>query len=126
MSQALIKHGYQQAKKLLFIQALLVVFVASLGLLKEFKVVIALLSGGLAVFLANCFFVYKAFSKSGAQANKQVVSAFYIGETIKILLAVGFISLAFWLLPGFEIYALIGYVAALLSQWLAPLIIKTH
>ena len=126
MSQALVKNGYQQAKKLLLIQAILILLVASLGLIKEFKVAIALLSGGMAVFLANCFFVYKAFSKSGAQANKQVVGAFYVGETIKIFLAVGFISLAFWQLPGFEIYALTGYVAALLSQWLAPFIIKTH
>ena len=126
MSQALVKDGYQQAKKLLLIQAILILLVASLGLIKEFKVAIALLSGGMAVFLANCFFVYKAFSKSGAQANKQVVGAFYLGETIKIFLAVGLISLAFWQLPGFEIYALTGYVAALLSQWLAPFIIKTH
>jgi len=126
MSQALIKNGYQQAKKLLIIQVALVLLVASLGLLKEFKVAIALLSGGLAVFLANCFFVYKAFSKSGAQANKKVVRAFYFGETVKIILAVGLISLAFWQLPGFEIYVLTGYVAALLSQWLAPVIIKTY
>ncbi|WP_196139805.1 ATP synthase subunit I [Aliikangiella sp. G2MR2-5] len=126
MSQALIKNGYQQAKKLLVIQTLIVALVASLGLIKELKVAIALLSGGLAVCLANWFFVYKAFSKSGASANKQVVNAFYIGETLKIGLAVGFISLAFWQLPGFEVFALAGYVVALLSQWLAPIIIKTH
>ncbi|WP_281281955.1 ATP synthase subunit I [Aliikangiella coralliicola] len=108
------------------IQALIIAFVSCFGLIKEFKVAVALLSGGMAVFLANCFFVYKAFSKSGAQANKQVVGAFYLGETIKIFLAVGLISVAFWQLPGFEIFALAGYVVALLSQWLAPIIIKTH
>ena len=126
MSQALIKRGYQQAKKLLIIQALIIVVVASFGLLKEFKVAIALLSGGVAVFIANLFFVYKAFSKSGAQANKQVVKAFYFGETIKIILSAVLLVVAFLMLPGFEIYVLMGYVAALLAQWLAPVIIKTY
>lgn len=126
MSQALIKQGYQQAKKLLMIQALILVVVASFGLLKEFKVAMALLSGGVAVFLANLYFVYKAFSKSGAQANKQVVRAFYFGETVKIILLASLLIVAFLILPGFEIYVLVGYVAALLSQWLAPVIIKTY
>ncbi len=126
MSRALIQNGYQQAKKLLVIQLILLVVIASFGFIKEFKVAVALLSGGMAVFLANCFFVYKAFSKSGAQANKSVVKAFYFGETIKIFLALGLVTIAFWQLPSYEIYALVGYVAALLSQWLAPVIIKTH
>lgn len=126
MSHALIKRGYQQAKKLLLLQAVLILLIASLGLFKEFQVAIALLSGGIAVFVSNCFFVYKAFSKSGAQANKQVIRAFYFGETVKIILSAGLIVASFLLLPGFEVYVLAGYVAALLCQWLAPVIIKTH
>ena len=126
MSQVLIQRGYQQAKKLLLIQTLLILVVASFGLLKELMVAVALLSGGLAVLLANGFFVYKAFSKSGAQQSKQVVRAFYFGETVKIILSAGMIVLAFLLLPGFEVYVLVGYVAALLGQWLAPVIIKTY
>ena len=126
MKQALIKRGYQQAKKLLLIQAILLVVIASFGLLKEFKVAIALLSGGLAVYLANCYFVYKAFSKSGAQQSKKVLSAFYFGETVKIILSAGLLVAGFLFLPGFEIYVLVGYVAALLGQWLTPVIVKTH
>jgi len=126
MSQALIQRGYQQAKKLLFIQAFLILVVASFGLLKELMVAVALLSGGAAVFIANSFFVYKAFSKSGAQQSKQVVRAFYFGETVKIILSASMIVLAFLLLPGYEVYVLVGYVAALLGQWLAPVIIKTY
>lgn len=126
MSHALVQQGYQQAKKLLIIQALLILAVASVGLLQDFMVAVALLSGGVAVFIANCFFVYKAFSKSGAQANKQVVNAFYIGEAVKILLSVVLIVTAFVLLDGFEIYVLVGYIAALLAQWLAPMVVKTH
>jgi len=126
MSQALIQRGYQQAKKLLLIQAILIVLVAAFGLFKELKVALALLSGGGAIFLANSFFVYKAFSKSGAQQNKQVVRAFYFGETVKIILSAALIVVAFLFLPGFEVYALIGFVIALLGQWLAPVIIKTN
>lgn len=126
MSQILVERGFKQAKKLLLIQTSLVIVVASLGLLKELMVAIALLSGGMVIVLANSYFVYKAFSKSGAQANKQVVRAFYFGETVKIALSVGLIIVAFLLLPGFELYVLVGYVSALLYQWLAPFIIKTH
>lgn len=126
MRQALIKRGYQQARKLLIIQAILIVVMASFGLLKEFEVAIALLSGGMAVFIANSYFAYKAFSKSGAQQTKKVVSAFYFGETVKIILSAGLLIAGFLFLPGFEIYVLVGYVAALLGQWLTPVIIKTH
>ncbi|MGX5175575.1 ATP synthase subunit I [Aliikangiella sp. IMCC44653] len=126
MSQALVARGFKQAKKLLFIQLILTLVVASLGLLQEFKVAVALLSGGIAVFLANLFFVYKAFSKSGAQKSKQVVRAFYVGEAVKIVLLAGLLVLSFLLLPSFELYVLVGYVAALLFQWLAPVIVKTH
>ena len=126
MSQSLVKRGHQQAKKLLLIQALILVVVASLGLFKDFMVAIALLSGGIAVFIANFYFVYKAFSKSGAQQSKKVVGAFYFGETVKIVLSAGLLVVGFTLLPGFELYVLVGYVLALLSQWLAPVIVKTH
>lgn len=126
MSSALIKSGYQQAKKLLLIQFICVLVVASLGLFIELEIAIALLSGGIAVWLANCYFVNKAFSKSGARVNKQVMSAFYFGETVKILLAVGLLIIAFITFPGVELYVLAGYIAALLMQWLAPIIIKTY
>jgi len=126
MGHPLIRRGYQQAKKLLLIQAVILVAIATTGLFIEFKIAMALLSGGMAVFIANSFFVYMAFSRSGAQANKKVVSAFYLGETVKIILSAGLIIAAFLLLPGFEVFVLVGYVAALLSQWLAPVIIKTY
>lgn len=126
MNQALIKRGYRQARKLLFVQAGLLLLVASFGLFKEFKVAIALLSGGVAVLLANSYFVYKAFSRSGAQQSKKVVGAFYLGETVKMVMSAGLLVVGFMVLPGVEIFVLVGYIAALLSQWLTPVIVKTH
>jgi len=126
MSQALIKRGYQQAKKLLVIQAIIIIMIASFGLFKEFKVAIALLSGGMSVLLANLYFVFKVFTNSGAQANKQVVRAFYLGESVKVAISVILLVVAFILLPGSEMYVLVGYIIALLLQWLAPMIVKTH
>jgi ATP synthase protein I len=126
VSRSLVKRGQQQAKKLLLIQAVLILLVASLGLFKELKIAAALLSGGIAVFIANSFFVYKAFSKSGAQQSKKVVGAFYFGETVKIILSAGLLIAGFMVLPGFELYVLVGYVIALLTQWLTPVIVKTH
>ena len=126
MGQALIKRGVQQAKRLLYIQLIWIVVVASFGLLMGLKIAAALLSGGMAVFLANSYFVYKAFSRSGAQQNKKVVGAFYLGEVVKVVLSTTLLVVGFILLPSFEIYVLVGYIAALLSQWLAPVIVKTH
>ncbi|MFK5949313.1 MAG: ATP synthase subunit I [Methylococcales bacterium] len=126
MSHALIKDGYKQAKRLLLIQFALVVIVSALGLLKEFQISIALLSGGIVVLLSNLYFVVKAFSHAGAQQAKQVLRAFYLGEAVKIMMLSGLIAIAFKLLPGFEMYVLVGYVIALLAQLLAPVIIKTE
>ena len=126
MSQALIKRGFEQAKRLLVIQFVLLLVIASLGMLKDFKITIALLSGEMSVFIANLYFVFKVFSKSGAQANKQVVRAFYLGETLKIVISVSLLVSAFMLLPGKEVFVLVGYIAALLMQWLTPAIVKTH
>ncbi|MEP1743305.1 MAG: ATP synthase subunit I [Kangiellaceae bacterium] len=126
MSHALVKRGYQQAKQLLLIQALLLLAIAGLGLIKDLSVAIALLSGEMSVFIANLYFVYKVFSKSGAQASKQVVRAFYLGETVKIMISVGLLITAFIWLPGKELFVLVGYIAALLTQWLTPAIVKTH
>jgi ATP synthase protein I len=126
MSHALVKRGYQQAKQLLLIQALLLLAIAGLGLIKDLSIAIALLSGEMSVFLANLYFVYKVFSKSGAQASKQVVRAFYLGETVKIMISVGLLITAFIWLPGKELFVLVGYIAALLTQWLTLVIVKTH
>jgi ATP synthase protein I len=126
MSQTLIKQGYSQAKKLLAIQAIVILLVACLGLLRDFQTVLALLSGGVSVLLANGYFVYKVFAKSGAQANKQVVSAFYVGESIKIAISLSLLVLSFIALAGSEVYVLVGYIMSLILQWLAPAIVKTN
>jgi len=126
MSQTLIKQGYSQAKKLLAIQAIVILLVACLGLLRDFQTVLALMSGGVSVLLANGYFVYKVFAKSGAQANKQVVSAFYVGESIKITISLSLLVLSFIALAGSEVYVLVGYIVSLILQWLAPAIVKTN
>ena len=126
MSHSLVKKGYQQAKKLLLIQMIIIILMTSLGLFKEFKIAIALLSGGMAVLLANVYFTYKAFSKSGAQQVKNIVSAFYFGATVKMVLSATILVVGLVFLPGLEVYVLVGYVVALISQWLTPVIIKGY
>ena len=113
MSQVLVKKGFEQAKRYLRVQAIIIVSVSLVALFKDFQITIALLSGGMAVFLANLYFVFKVFSQSGAQANKQVVSAFYLGESVKIIISIGLLVLAFIQLPGKEVYVLSGYILAL-------------
>jgi len=126
MNQTIIKQGYRQAKKLLAIQTLVISCFACIGLLKDFQTALAFLSGGVSVLLANGYFVYKVFAKSGAQANKQVVSAFYLGESIKIAISLSLLVFAYLVQPGSELFVLVGFIASLLLQWLAPIFVKTH
>lgn len=126
MSQHLVRQGHKQAKKYLLIQATTVLVVAIAFLLKELQVAIALLSGGMVVVIANFYFVYKVFSHSGARATQKVVSAFYLGESIKMVISAGMLAVVFVWFAENESYVLSGYVLAYLLQWIVPAIVTSH
>lgn len=124
MSQSLAKKGRQQAYKMVLIQLAICVGLTLIGLAISSQVSFSLGVGSAIVVLVNFIFATIVFKKSGAQAAVEVNRAFKIGESIKILLTIALLILAFTLLPVHPPALLLGYVIIVLSQWFAPLIIK--
>lgn len=125
MSESLAKQGRKQAYKMVLLQLGISVALVLIGLLISWQVSMSLGVGSLIVIVAHFVFATIVFRKSGAQAAEAVQKAFKIGESLKILLTIGLLIFAFTVLPVHPPSLLIGYVVIVLSQWFAPLIIKS-
>ncbi|AUD80002.1 hypothetical protein CW740_12355 [Kangiella profundi] len=125
MSESLAKQGRKQAYKMVLLQLGISVALVLIGLLISWQVSMSLGVGSLIVIVAHFVFATIVFRKSGAQAAEAVQKAFKIGESLKILLTIGLLIFAFTVLPVHPPSLLIGYVIIVLSQWFAPLIIKS-
>lgn len=125
MSESLAKQGRKQAYKMVLLQLGISIALVLIGLLISWQVSMSLGVGSLIVIVAHFVFATIVFRKSGAQAAEAVQKAFKIGESLKILLTIGLLIFAFTVLPVHPPSLLIGYVVIVLSQWFAPLIIKS-
>lgn len=125
MSESLAKQGRKQAYKMVLLQLGISVALVLIGLLISWQVSMSLGVGSLIVIVAHFVFATIVFRKSGAQAAEAVQKAFKVGESLKILLTIGLLIFAFTVLPVHPPSLLIGYVVIVLSQWFAPLIIKS-
>lgn len=125
MSESLAKKGRNQAYKMILLQLGISLALVLIGLLFSLQVSVSLGVGSLIVIIAHFIFATIVFRKSGAQAAEAVKKAFKIGESLKILLTIGLLIFAFTVLPVHPPSLLIGYVIIVLSQWFAPLIIKS-
>lgn len=124
MSSSLAKKGRNQAYKMVLIQLAISIGLTLVGLAISSQVSFSLGVGSAIMVLVNFIFATIVFRKSGAQAAVEVNRAFKVGESIKILLTIGLLIVAFTLLPVHPPALLLGYVIIVLSQWFAPLIIK--
>ena len=95
-----------------------------IGLLISGIISLSLGVGSLIVVLVNFVFATIVFRKSGAQAALEIKRAFAIGESVKLMLTILLLVIAFNVLPVHAGSLLIGFVVIVLSQWFAPLIIK--
>lgn len=125
MSESLAKEGRKQANKMVLLQLGISAALVLIGLLISWQVSMSLGVGSLIVIVAHFVFATIVFRKSGAQAAEAVHKAFKIGESLKILLTIGLLIFAFTVLPVHPPSLLIGYVIIVLSQWFAPLIVKS-
>ncbi|MGX2042169.1 ATP synthase subunit I [Methylocaldum sp. MU1018] len=79
------------------------------------------LFGGLAAFLPNAYFAAKFGFSDKTRAAKNVVRAFYIGETIKIIITAGLFILIFQLPNILFLPLFAGFASALMVFWFALL-----
>lgn len=79
--------------------------------------------GGLVCVLPNIYLYRRVFSFFGARQAKKIISAFYWGEAIKLLLTaicfVGALQIP-WILP---LWVFLGYIFAQIGFWIAPIVL---
>ena len=126
MKQTLTATGKQLAAKLIRAQAGTIFLLACVFSLVQpiagYTYFWGVVGGGLAVIIPTALFAWRAFSQGGARAAKQIVSNFFAGEALKISFAVVLLIglLVFTTLPLSAVLS--GYIAALIVQWLAPIL----
>ncbi len=108
--------------KILFLQLQAIIFVCCFFVLTDsWSSALNPLLGGGAAFLPNVYFALR-ISRAQGQTPKQIVNAFYAGESGKLLLTVALFIMIFQL-PTVKLLPLLtGYVAVLSIFWVALLL----
>jgi len=84
------------------------------------------LLGGMIFLVPHSYFAFKAFSTSGARAANRMVNAMLFGETVKLILTALFFAAVFMAVEPIDVVALLfTYAVMVVSQWLAPLALKS-
>jgi ATP synthase protein I len=125
MSQSLARKGRMQAYKMVLVQLVISFILFLIGLMISGTVSLSLGVGSLIVVVVNFIFATIVFRKAGAQAALDIKKALNLGESLKLMLAAALMAFAFIVLPVEGAPLLIGYSIIVLSQWFAPLIIKS-
>ncbi|MDX1705792.1 ATP synthase subunit I [Pseudidiomarina sp.] len=123
MAKTLTSTGKQLAARLLRVQGgTLFLMACVFSLLNSYEYFWGVVGGGMAVMIPTALFAWRAFAVGGARAAQQVVSNFFAGEGIKIVLTIALlvILLVFTTLPLSAVVS--GYIAMLLVQWLLPIL----
>ena len=125
MSQSLARKGRMQAYKMVLVQLIISFILFLIGLMISGTTGLSLGVGSLIVVVVNFIFATIVFRKAGAQAALDIKKALNLGESLKLMLAAALMAFAFIVLPVEGAPLLIGYSIIVLSQWFAPLIIKS-
>jgi ATP synthase protein I len=118
------QRGLQGAQRLLMCQLSMTVLLAAIALLYSSIAAISAILGGLVSIVPTAYFATKLFRHHGAQAARQIVSSFYKGEALKIILTIALFGLVF---KFFNIIPLIFFAVYIMVQmvfWFAPLIFR--
>jgi len=105
------------------LQALVVIFVALAWWLGSFSAMLFTLLGGAVCILPNSYFAHRFFASGSKNSEPQkVVTAFYKGEIVKLLMTV---TLALIIFIEFKVKILpfiSGFTGATIGLWLAPML----
>lgn len=77
--------------------------------------------GGLVSIVPNVCFAQMLFRYNGAKAARKIVSSFYKGEAIKLLLTISLFALIFKNLKVVPLAFFAGFIVAQMMIWFAPL-----
>lgn len=80
--------------------------------------------GGLVSMLPTAYFATTLFQYQGARAARQILSAFYKGEALKIILTIILFALVFKFFTVIPVVFFGVYIMDQMIFWFAPLIFK--
>lgn len=110
----------QVTRRITLIQLLVTLAIAAASLiLSTVQAAWSALIGGGVSTLVSFYFASKVFSVRLGSPAAKIAQAFFVGETVKLLLTVMLLSAAFLWLPVAPLPLLLAYIATLLAYWLA-------
>ncbi|CUA88643.1 ATP synthase subunit I [Pseudidiomarina woesei] len=127
MKQTMTATGKQLAAKLIRVQIGAIFLLACVFSLVQpiagYTYFWGVVGGGVAVIIPTALFAWRAFAIGGARSAKDIVSNFFAGEALKLILA-GALLVGLLVLTSLPLSAVVsGYTAALIVQWLAPILL---
>ena len=117
------KQGLLGAQRLIVCQLSITMLVATLALVASggTTAISALLGGGVSV-VPNAYFAKTMFRFQGARAAKQIVTSFYKGEAVKMVLTIALFTLVFKFFTIIPMVFFAVYIVVQMTFWFAPLI----
>ena len=118
------KQGMRGAFRFFVAQlCVMLVFSGILWLFLGMHAAMSVLWGGFITLLPNVYFATVLFRYHGAQAAKKIVTGFYQGEAMKVLLTAGLFVVTFKFMNNvIPLYLFAGLIGAQLMIWFAPLL----
>ena len=122
MAHQLAQKSHQVAIRILLYQVGITAIVALLFLAQSGLAAISALVGGLTSIIPNGALVLVSHRHGGAQSAKKIMSSFYLGEVLKMLLTATMFAVAFILLPVKILPLLVTYILCLSAFFMAGMI----
>ncbi len=114
-----------KAYRLVICQLFVTILASSLwGLLGGYEPFIAALAGGVALVLPNFIMAFWFFRHGGAQAAKQILHSFFLGEALKFVTTVLLFVIFLGLLRLEPLPLLMTFIVAQAVFWASPWITK--
>jgi ATP synthase protein I len=122
----LASRGRSTAYRLIAMQALAVLLVSIIFFLTNgVKEGYSALCGGVISIFPNFVFATLAFRNAGASAAKEVITDFFKGEALKLVLVIVLFWVVFKTLDVIYLPLFVTYALAIFLHWLSPLIFKS-
>ncbi|MDP2560456.1 ATP synthase subunit I [Psychrobium sp. 1_MG-2023] len=126
MVNKLARHGRSTAYKLILMQTLAVLAASFFFFLANgTKAGYSALCGGIISIVPNFVFASLAFRNAGASAAKEVLTDFFKGEALKLVLVIVLFWVVFKTLDVIYLPLFVTYALAIVLHWLSPLIFKS-
>ena len=112
------------AYRLVGLQALVVLIIAAGWLLGGLLEALSALLGGAACVIPSLYFARRFFATTSAREARKIITAFYLGELVKLALSGVMVVLIIMLIPVAIVPVITGFVGAQFGFWLAPMLTK--